>query len=116
MPGYGDVMSAVKTQTSVRPLTATIWTSIAIALALVGAGSVGGQQPFVVEAPPNASYPDYKQGSSIASRLRRAPAKMFTFDRASLRDVLRYLADDAGQPFHSARKRLPGERSATFLR
>ena len=82
-----------------RPHIAPTWIPIAIALALVAVGSVGGQQPFVVEAPPNAAYPDYKDGSSTAARLRREPAKMFTFDRASLRDVLRYLADDAGLPF-----------------
>jgi len=60
---------------------------------------VGGQQPFVVEPPVNATYPDYKAGNGIAAKLRREPPKMFTFDRASLRDVLRYLADDAGIPF-----------------
>lgn len=60
-----------------------------------------GQQPapFVVEPPPNAAYPDYGPGNVVASRLRREPAKMFTFDRASLRDTLRYLADDARIPF-----------------
>ena len=72
---------------------------MAIVLVMMGVGSVGGQQPFVVEAPPNASYPDYKSGAGMAARLRREPARMFTFDRASLRDVLRYLADDAGIPF-----------------
>jgi Flp pilus assembly secretin CpaC len=55
--------------------------------------------PFVVEPPPNAAYPDYGAGNAAATRLRRAPARMFTFDRAALRDVLRYLADDAGIPF-----------------
>ena len=60
-----------------------------------------GQQamPFVVEPPPNAVYPDFGPGNFAAARLRRQPAKMFTFDRAALRDVLRYLADDAGIPF-----------------
>ncbi|MCK9588995.1 MAG: hypothetical protein M0Q93_06470, partial [Terrimicrobiaceae bacterium] len=64
-------------------------------------GSSFGQQPapFVVEPPPNAAYPDYGPGNVVASRLRREPPKMFTFDRASLRDTLRYLADDAGIPF-----------------
>ena len=59
-----------------------------------------GQQamPFVVEPPPNAVYPDFGPGNFAAARLRRQPAKMFTFDRAALRDVLRYLADDAGIP------------------
>ena len=55
--------------------------------------------PFVVTPPPNAAYPDYGPGNAAAARLRRQPSKMFTFDRASLRDVLRYLADDAGIPF-----------------
>ncbi len=55
--------------------------------------------PFVVQPPPNAAYPDYGPGNSSASRLRREPARLFTFDRAALRDVLRYLADDAGIPF-----------------
>lgn len=55
--------------------------------------------PFVVEPPPNAAYPDYGPGNPSAARLRRAPGRMFTFDRAALRDVLRYLADDAGIPY-----------------
>lgn len=64
-------------------------------------GTAFSQQPapFVVEPPPNAAYPDYGPGNVAAYRLRRQPAKMFTFDRASLRDTLRYLADDAGIPF-----------------
>jgi len=70
-------------------------------LFLSSAGFSFGQQPapFVVEPPPNAAYPDYGPGNAAAARLRRQPAKMFTFDRAALRDVLRYLADDAGIPF-----------------
>ena len=70
-------------------------------LFLSSAGFSFGQQPapFVVEPPPNAAYPDYGPGNVAAARLRRQPAKMFTFDRAALRDVLRYLSDDAGIPF-----------------
>jgi len=70
-------------------------------LFLSSAGISFGQQPapFVVEPPPNAAYTDYGPGNVAAARLRRQPAKMFTFDRAALRDVLRYLADDAGIPF-----------------
>jgi len=68
-------------------------------LALIGSSLAQQPAPFVVEPPPNAAYPDYGAGNSVASRLRREPAKMFTFDRAALRDVLRYLADDAGIPF-----------------
>lgn len=55
--------------------------------------------PFVVEPPPNAAYPDYGAGNLYASKLRRAASQMFTFDRAALRDVLRFLADAAGIPF-----------------
>jgi len=56
--------------------------------------------PFVVEPPPNAAYPDYgPAGNLAAARLRREPPKMITFDRAALRDVLRFLADTAGIPF-----------------
>lgn len=56
--------------------------------------------PFVVEPPPNAAYPDYgPAGNVAAARLRREPSKMITFDRAALRDVLRFLADNAGIPF-----------------
>jgi len=44
-------------------------------------------------------YPDYNVGNAIADRLRNAPPKLYNFDRASLRDVLRFLADDAGIPF-----------------
>lgn len=70
-------------------------------LFLSSGGFSFGQQPapFVVEPPPNAAYPDYGPGNVAAARLRRQPAKMFSFDRAALRDVLRYLADDAGIPF-----------------
>ncbi len=55
--------------------------------------------PFVVEPPPNAAYPDYGPGNIPATSLRRQPPKLYNFDRAALRDVLRFLADDAGIPF-----------------
>lgn len=45
--------------------------------------------------------PDYAAGNSMADRLRQQPAKFYNFDRASLWDVLRFLADDAGIPFIS---------------
>jgi len=44
-------------------------------------------------------YSHYASGNLIAERLRRQPARLFEFDRASLRDVLRLLADEAGIPF-----------------
>jgi Flp pilus assembly secretin CpaC len=71
-------------------------------LFLLLAGIAFGQQaaPFVVEPPPNAAYPDYgPEGNILARKLRHQPTKKFTFDRAALRDVLRYLAEDAQIPF-----------------
>lgn len=44
-------------------------------------------------------FSDYNWGNAMAEKLRNAPAKLYEFDRASLRDVLRFLADDAGIPF-----------------
>lgn len=44
-------------------------------------------------------FPDYNWGNAMAQKLRNAPPKLYNFDRASLRDVLRFLADDAGIPF-----------------
>lgn len=51
----------------------------------------------------------YSSGEAQASALRRAPAKLYSFDRASLRDVLRYLAEDAGIPFLSMLERVPSD-------
>jgi hypothetical protein len=49
--------------------------------------------------------PQYGSGESMANRLRQAPAQLFSFDRASLRDVLRFLAENAGVPFVSLLER-----------
>lgn len=73
-------------------------------LRLVMGESVSGQDPtgrapFIVMPHPNAAYTDYGEGNVEAARLRRHSPKMFNFDRAALRDVLRYLADDAGLPY-----------------
>ena len=46
-----------------------------------------------------AVYPDYREANVIAQQLRAAQPRLYNFDRASLRDILRYLADDAGIPF-----------------
>lgn len=56
-------------------------------------------QPQTIPAPAFEVYPDYNWGNAMAAKLRNAPAKLYEFDRASLRDVLRFLADDAGIPF-----------------
>ncbi len=53
----------------------------------------------VAAAAPFEVFPDYGSGNAIAEKLRNAPAKLYNFDRASLRDVLRFMADDAGIPF-----------------
>jgi Flp pilus assembly secretin CpaC len=55
--------------------------------------------PAQITAPPFEVYTDYNWGNAMAKKLRNAPAKLYNFDRASLRDVLRFLADDAGIPF-----------------
>ncbi len=58
-----------------------------------------------------AVFSDYGEGNAIANSLRTSPPKLYKFDRASLRDVLRFLADDAGIPFISMQERIPSERS-----
>lgn len=69
----------------------------------VAVSSVGSVSPTTaptqITAPPFEVYTDYNWGNAMAKKLRNAPAKLYNFDRASLRDVLRFLADDAGIPF-----------------
>lgn len=55
--------------------------------------------PGQLNPPPFEVYADYNWGNAMAEKLRNAPPKLYNFDRASLRDVLRFLADDAGIPF-----------------
>jgi len=52
--------------------------------------------PVPVSPPEFQVLPDYGPGNPRANQLRGAPEKDYTFDRASLRDVLRYLAYEAG--------------------
>lgn len=52
--------------------------------------------PVPVTAPEFQVLPDYGSGNARANQLRTAPEKDYTFDRASLRDVLRYLAYESG--------------------
>lgn len=54
----------------------------------------------------------YNSGEEMARQLRLAPAKLYSFDRASLRDVLRFLAEDAGVPFVSMLEKAPEGDSA----
>ncbi len=58
-------------------------------------------------------FTDYGEGNAIASSLRNSPPKLYKFDRASLRDVLRFLADDAGIPFISMQERAPAATGGT---
>lgn len=44
----------------------------------------------------------------MAQELRTAPARLYSFDRASLRDVIRFLAEDAGIPFILSQETMPG--------
>lgn len=60
-------------------------------------------------------YPSYNTGEEIARQLRIAPPKLFSFDRASLRDVLRFLAEESGIPFVSMLERLPDGEKASGL-
>lgn len=61
----------------------------------------------LLKAQPFTVYSDYGEGNAIANALRNSPPRLYTFDRASLRDVLRFLADDAGIPFISMQERVP---------
>lgn len=61
--------------------------------------AVAHTQIPIAAAPAYEVFPDYASGNTIAEKLRNAPVKLYNFDRASLRDVLRFLADDAGIPF-----------------
>lgn len=59
-------------------------------------GAVVGTGPAVLIGRP-VEQPDYgERGNRTAARLRSAAPQAFDFDRASLRDVLRFLADAAG--------------------
>ncbi len=64
-----------------------------------------------IQASSFAVFSDYGEGNAIANSLRSSPPKLYKFDRASLRDVLRFLADDAGIPFISMQERIPSDRS-----
>lgn len=55
---------------------------------------VYGTQVFDVE-------PNYKTGEAWAVKLRSDPKQKYSFDRASLRDVFRFLAEEAGIPYIS---------------
>ena len=92
------------------PLVPALGIALIICLFAAIPGSTGAPRPFVVEAPPNAKLPDYGTGNQIAMALRAEPAEKFEFDRAALRDVLRFIADKAGIPFIGIRESDPVNR------
>ncbi|GAB4175630.1 MAG: hypothetical protein Fur0032_15450 [Terrimicrobiaceae bacterium] len=63
----------------------------------------------IVKPRPFSVHTDYGEGNAIANALRDSPPRLYTFDRASLRDVLRFLAQDAGIPFVSMQERAPSQ-------
>jgi hypothetical protein len=72
-------------------------------------------EPMVMFGRPVARTDYGSGGNRDASRLRSMPPQNFTFDRSSLRDVLRLLAEEAGIPYigipeHSAK----AQRLVTF--
>ncbi len=96
-----------------------------VALSVLGtlSGAFAQGSPLTIAAPTPAPAPqiqassfsvfsDYREGNAIANSLRTSPPKLYKFERASLRDVLRFLADEAGIPFISMQERIPSERSA----
>lgn len=80
---------------------AAVTGSPSVAVSPIGSVTTGGAANAIPQAVPSTFevYTDYNWGNAMAKKLRNAPAKLYNFDRASLRDVLRFLADDAGIPF-----------------
>jgi len=85
----------------------------AVATALPHPQSTG---PLVVLNHPNGVMANYgREGNQRAAKLRSDTPQSYTFDRALLRDVLRFLAEEAGLPYigipeHSAK----AQRLVTF--
>jgi len=72
-------------------------------------------EPLVMFGRPVAKV-DYGSGGNLrASQMRSMPPQSFTFDRSSLRDVLRLLAEDAGLPYIGIPEHSPkAQRLVTF--
>jgi len=72
-------------------------------------------EPMVMFGRPVAKADYGSGGNRDASRLRSMPPQSFTFDRSSLRDVLRLLAEDAGIPYIGIPEHSPkAQRLVTF--
>lgn len=94
-----SIRVSVPAPTALAPAPIVAATPAALANATPVAQMTVPLAPQTIPAPAFEVYPDYNWGNAMASKLRNAPAKLYEFDRASLRDVLRFLADDAGIPF-----------------
>ncbi len=72
-------------------------------------------EPLVMIGRPVAKT-DYGSGGNLrASQMRSMPPESFTFDRSSLRDVLRLLAEEAGIPYIGIPEHSPkAQRLVTF--
>ena len=72
-------------------------------------------EPLVMIGRPVAKT-DYGSGGNLrASQMRSMPPQSFTFDRSSLRDVLRLLAEEAGIPYVGIPEHSPkAQRLVTF--
>ena len=77
--------------------------------------ATSGNEPAVVVGRP-ADQPDYgREGNRRAAVLRSRAPETFDFDRSSLRDVLRLLADKAGIPWIGIDEQSPvAQRLVTF--
>ena len=72
-------------------------------------------EPLVMFGRPVAKVDYGSGGNRDASRLRSMPPESFTFDRSTLRDVLRLLAEDAGIPYIGIPEHSPkAQRLVTF--
>jgi type II secretory pathway component GspD/PulD (secretin) len=84
-------------------------------VAFPAATSRAQNEPLVAIGRP-VTRTDYgEEGNRRAAQLRSMPPERFTFDRALLRDVLRFLAESAGIPFVSIPENSPqAQQLVTF--
>lgn len=74
-----------------------------------------GTDPMVVIGRPAERANYGNEGNRKAAQLRSFPPESFTFDRSSLRDVLRFLAEQAGIPYIGIPERsAAAQRLVTF--
>jgi hypothetical protein len=72
-------------------------------------------EPLVTIGRPDSRANFGDEGNRRAAQLRSMPPDRFTFDRASLRDVLRFLAESAGIPYIGLPEHSPeAQRLVTF--